>query len=121
MRGSATVTSGGVETIQRSCSTSTEEIEVVLVAVTFAGVTSEPGGEYYLIAQEVESGEYRRGMSSTYTTRARTRGVVLHMLEGWEACTEGAMIHKVAVRKCGHEQCTKGAHQQVLMHAYVVQ
>ena len=29
--------------------------------VTFAGVTSEPGEECYLIAQEVESGEYRRG------------------------------------------------------------
>ena len=26
---------------------------------TFAGVTSKPEGEYYLIAQEVESGEYR--------------------------------------------------------------
>ena len=74
-----------------------------------------------MIAQEVESGEYRRGMSSTYTTRARTRGVVLHMLKGWEACTKGAMIHKVAVRRYGPEQCTKGAHQQVLMHAYVVQ
>ena len=89
--------------------------------VTFAGVTSEPGGECYLIAQEVESGEYRRGVSSTYTARARTRGVVLHMLRGQEACTEGAMIHKVAVRKYGHERCTEGAHQQVLMHAYVVQ
>ena len=66
--------------------------------VTFAGVTSEPGGECHLIAQEVESGEYRRGESSTYTTRTRTRGVVLHMLGGREACTEGAMIHKVAVR-----------------------
>ena len=89
--------------------------------VTFAGVTSEPGGKCYLIAQEVKSGEYRRGMSSTYTTGARTRGVVLHMLGGWEACTEGAMIHKVAVRRYGHERCTEGAHQQVLMHAYVVQ
>ena len=85
--------------------------------VTFAGVTSEPGGEYYLIAQEVESGEYRRRVSSTYTTGARTRGVVLHMLGGWRACTEGAMIHKVAVRKYRHEWRTEGAHQQVLMHA----
>ena len=89
--------------------------------VTFAGVTSEPGEESYLIAQEVESGEYRRGVSSTYTAGMHTRGVVLHMLGGWEACTEGTMIHKVAVRKYGHERCTKGAHQQVLMHAYVVQ
>ena len=54
---------------------------------TFAGVTSEPGGEYCLIAQEVESTEYRRGLSSTYTTRARTRGVVLHMLGGWRERT----------------------------------
>ena len=77
--------------------------------------------EYYLIAQEVESAEYRRGMSSTYTTRTRTRGVVLHMLGGQEACTEGAMIHRVAVRRYRHERYTKGAHQQVLMHAYVVQ
>ena len=35
--------------------------------------------EYDLIAQEVESAEYRRRVSSTYTTRMRTRGVVLHM------------------------------------------
>ena len=77
--------------------------------------------KYDLIAQEVESAEYRRGMSSTYTTRARTRGVVLHMLGGQEACTKGAMIHKVAVRRYRHERYTMGAHQQVLMHAYVVQ
>ena len=77
--------------------------------------------KYDLIAQEVESAEYRRGMSSTYTTRTRTRGVVLHMLGGQEACTEGAMIHKVVVRRYRHERYTKGAHQQVLMHAYVVQ
>ena len=92
-----------------------------MIAVTFAGVTSEPGGECYLIAQEVESAEYRRGMSSTYTTRTRTRGMVLHMLGGQEVCTEGAMIHKVAVRRYRHERYTKGAHQQALMHVYVVQ
>ena len=73
--------------------------------------------EYYLIAQEVESGEYRKRVSSTYTTRAHTRGVVLHMLGGWEACTGGAVIHKAAARRCGHERGTKSAHQQVLMHA----
>ena len=73
--------------------------------------------EYYLIAQEVKSAEYRRRVSSTYTRRTRIRGVVLHMLEGQEACTEGAMIHKAAVRRHGHKGCTKGAHQQVLMHA----
>ena len=69
-----------------------------------------------MIAQEVESAEYRKRVSSTYTTRMRTRGVVLHMLEGQEACTNGAVIHKAAVRRYGHKEGTKGAHQQVLMH-----
>jgi hypothetical protein len=77
--------------------------------------------EYDLIAQEVESTEHRRRKSSTYTTGACTRGVVLHMLGGQEVCTEGAMIHKVVARRYEHERCTEGAHQQVLMHAYVVQ
>ena len=72
--------------------------------------------EYDLIAQEVESAEYRRRLSSTYTTRTRTRGVVLHMLEGRVACTNGAMIHKAAVRRDRRRRGTKGAHQQVLMH-----
>ena len=72
--------------------------------------------ECYLIAQEVKSAEYRRRMSSTYTTRVHTRGVVLHMLGGLVACTRGAVIHKVAMRRCGHEGGTEGAHQQVLMH-----
>ena len=66
--------------------------------------------KYNLIAQEVESAEYRRRVSSTYTTRTRTRGMVLHMLGGQVACTEGAMIHKVAMRRCGHKGGTKGAH-----------
>ena len=43
--------------------------------------------KYDLIAQEVESTEYRRRLYSTYTTRMCTRGVVLHMLRGWMACT----------------------------------
>ena len=77
--------------------------------------------EYYLIAQEVKSVEYRRRVSSTYTTRTRTRGVVLHMSEGQEACTGGALIHKAAVRRYGHNGGTEGAHQQVLMHAWVGQ
>ena len=58
-----------------------------------------------MIAQEVESAEYRRRVSSTYTKRARIRGVVLHMLGGQEACIEGAMVHKAAVRRCGHNGC----------------
>ena len=61
-----------------------------------------------MIAQEVKSAEYRRGMSSTYTTRTHTRGVVLHRLGGQETRTEGAMIHKVAVRKSGHEKVHRG-------------
>ena len=73
--------------------------------------------EYDLIAQEVESAEYRRRVSSTYTTRTHIRGVVLHMLGGPVACTNGAMTHKVAVRWDGHRRGTKGAHQQAQMHA----
>ena len=72
--------------------------------------------EYDLIAQEVESAEYRRRVSSTYTTRTHTMGVVLHMLGGLVACTNGAMIHKAVVRRGRHRKGTKGAHQQVLMH-----
>jgi hypothetical protein len=59
-----------------------------------------------LIAQEVKSAEYRRRVSSTYTTRTRTRGVVLHMLGGQGACTKGAVIHKLATRRYGHKRCT---------------
>ena len=77
--------------------------------------------KYDLIAQEVESAEYRRRLSSTYTTRTRTRGVVLHMLRGWIACTNSVMIYKAAVRRKGHRRGTKGAHQQVLMHVWMVQ
>ena len=67
-------------------------------------------GECYLIAQEVESAEYRRRMSSTYTTRACTRGMVLNMLGGPVACTKGAVIHKVAMRRCIRKGGTEGAH-----------
>jgi hypothetical protein len=42
-------------------------------------------------------------------------------VRGLGSVHKGAMIHKVAVRKYGHERCIEGAHQQVLMHAYVVQ
>ena len=106
---SATITSGGVETIQRKCSTSTREIEVVWKARPLQVSLANQEVNYDLIAQEVESAEYRRRVSSTYTTRMRTRGVVLHRLRGQEARTEGAMIHKVAVRRYGHKGGTKGA------------
>ena len=96
-----TITSEGVETIQRKCSTSTEENEVVWKARPLQVLLANQEVEYDLIAQEVKSTEYRRRVSSTYTTRTCTRGMVLHMLGGQEACTEGAMIHKVTVRKGG--------------------
>ena len=107
----------GVETIQRKCSTSTEENEVVWKARPLQVSLANQEMKYNLIAQEVESAEYRRRMSSTYTTRMRIRGVVLHLLGGRVACTNGAMIHKAAMRRGGHRQGTKGAHQQALMHA----
>ena len=72
--------------------------------------------EYCLIAQEVESAEYRGRVSSTYTTRTHIRGMVLHMLGGPVACTNSAMIHKVAMREGRHRRGVKSAHQQVLMH-----
>ena len=80
-----TITSGGVETIQKKCSTSTEENEVVCKARPLQVSLVNQGVKYYLIAQEVESAEYRRRLSSTYTTRMRTRGVVLHMQRGQES------------------------------------
>ena len=114
-----TITSGKVKTIQTKCFTFTKEMRSGLESVTFAGVTSEPRSEYDLIAQEGESAEYRRRMSSTYTKGTRIRGVVLHMVGGQEACTNGAVIHKSAMRRYGHKEGTEGAHQQVLMHAKV--
>ena len=69
-----------------------------------------------MIAQEVKSAEYRRRVSSTYTTRMCTRGMVLHMLGGLVVCTKGVVIHKVAMRRYGRKGGTGGAHQQVLMH-----
>ena len=95
------LTSEGVETIQRKCSTSTEENEVVWKVRPLQVSLANQEVKYNLIAQEVESTEYRRGLSSTYTTRTRTRGVVLHMLRGWIERTNGAMIHKATVRRKG--------------------
>ena len=75
---SVTLTSEGVETIQRKCSTSTKENEVVWMARPLQVSLVNQEVEYDLIAQEVESAEYRRRVSSTYTTRTHTRGVELH-------------------------------------------
>ena len=55
-------------------------------------------------------------MSSTYTTRTSTRGVVIHMLRGREACIDGVVVYKVNVWLRGH----KGAHQRTLMCVQVV-
>ena len=45
-------------------------------------------------------------MSSTYTTKISTKGVVIHMLKGREACNDSAVVHKVNMWSRGH----KGAH-----------
>ena len=111
------ITLGKVKTIQMKCFTFTEEMRHGLEARPLQVSLVNQEVEYYLIAQEVESTEYRRRVSSTYTTRAHTRGMVLHMLEGLVACTNGAMIHKAAMRRDRHRRGTKGVHQQVLMHA----
>ena len=105
-----------METIQRKCSTLTEENEVVWKARPLQVSLANQEVKYDLIAQEVEFTKYRRRLSSTYTTRMRTRGVVLHMLRGWIARTNGAIIHKATVRRKGRRRGTKGAHRQVLMH-----
>ena len=113
----ATITSGKVKTTQMKCFTFTEEMRSGLEARPLQVSLANQEMECDLIAQEVESAEYRRRMSSTYTTRMHTRGMVLHMLGGQVACTEGAMIHKVATRRDRHRRGMKGAHQQALMHA----
>jgi hypothetical protein len=102
---------------QEKCSTSIEESEVVWKVKPLQVSLANQEVECYLIAQEVESTEYKQGLSSTYTARRRTRGVVLHMLRGWIARTKGVTIHKATVRKKGRRRGMKGAHQQVLMCA----
>ena len=70
------------------CFTFTKEMRSGLEVEPLQATLANQGVEYDLIAQEVESAEYRRRMSSTYTTRARTRGMVLHMLGGLVVCTK---------------------------------
>ena len=55
----ATVTSGKVETTQKRCLTFTKERRSGSRVISTDN-THKPGGECYLIAQEVESKEYRR-------------------------------------------------------------
>ena len=73
------ITLGEGKAIQRKCSTSTKENEVVWKARPLQVSLANQEVEYDLIAQEVKSAEYRRRVSSTYTTRTCTRGMVLHM------------------------------------------
>ena len=61
------------------CFTSTEEMRSGLKVQPLQATLANQRVEYDLIAQEVESAEYRRRVSSTYTTRKCTRGMVLHM------------------------------------------
>ena len=74
--------SGKVKTTQTRCFTFIKEMRSGLEVQPLQATLANQRVEYDLIAQEVESGEYRRGMSSTYTTRTCIRGVVLHMLRG---------------------------------------
>ena len=84
----ATITLGKVKTIQMKCFTFTEEMQSGLEVEPLQATLANQEVEYDLIAQEVESAEYRRRVSSTYTTRMCTRGMVLHMLGGQVACTK---------------------------------
>ena len=62
----ATITSGKVKTIQMKCFTSTEEMRSGWKARPLQASLANQKVEYNLIAQEVESAEYRRRVSSTY-------------------------------------------------------
>ena len=73
------ITSGKVKTIQTKCFTFTKGMQSGWKARPLQVSLANQEVEYDLIAQEVKSAEYRRRVSSTYTTRTRTRGVVLHM------------------------------------------
>ena len=68
-----------MKTIQMKCFTFTEEMRSGWKARPLQVSLANQKVEYDLIAQEVESIVYRRRVSSTYTTRTCTRGVVLHM------------------------------------------
>ena len=81
-REEATITLGKVKTIQTKCFTFTKEKQSGLEVRPLQATLANQKVEYDLIAQKVESAEYRRRVSSTYTTKACTRGMVLHMLGG---------------------------------------
>ena len=75
----ATITSGKVKIIQTKCFTFTEEKQSGLEVRPLQATLVNQGVEYDLIAQEVESAVQGRISSSTYTTEAGIRGVVVHM------------------------------------------
>ena len=74
-----TITSGKVKAIQTKCFTFTEEMQSGLEVRPLQATLVNQGVKYDLIAQEVESTVQGRTLSSTYTTEAGIRGVVVHM------------------------------------------
>ena len=61
------------------CFTFTKEMRSGLEVQPLQATLANQGEEYNLIAQEVESAVQGRTSSSTYTTEAGIRGVVIHM------------------------------------------
>jgi predicted transporter len=79
--------------------------------VISADNTHKSGGGMLLNCSRSQVYGIQEEMSSTYTTRVSTRGMVIHMLRGREACTNGAVVHKMNAWSRGH----KDAHQRTLM------
>ena len=67
-------------------------------SVTFADNTHKPGGGILLDCSRSRVCGIQEEMSSTYTAKTCTRGMVIHMLRGRETCTDSAVIHKANVR-----------------------
>jgi hypothetical protein len=61
------------------CFTFTKEMQSGLEVQPLQATLVNQGEEYNLIAQEVKSAVQGRTSSSTYTTEAGIRGVVIHM------------------------------------------
>ena len=75
----ATITLGKVKAIQMKHFTFTEEMRSGLEVKPLQATLANQEVECDLIAQEVESTVQGRTSSSTYTTEAGIRGVVVHM------------------------------------------
>ena len=91
--GKATVTLREGETTQKRSLTSIEERQSGSRVISTDN-THKPGGGMLLDCSRSHVWRIQEGMSSTYTTKQCTRGVVVHMLKVPIACTKGAMIHK---------------------------